>query len=678
MQRAQVATVGQAMPDKLNSETPPRLSRPVRHSLNYRSRRGITLVEMLIAVAITLVIMAAVVTAFATISDSVQQRRATGEMSNSLRHARNVLQRDLAGVTCNMLPWQKPEWNHGYFELIEGPYCDFFASALIDSGAPDLNGELDYELSAVPSSNLLQQGIANGLPARSVTDGRALGDYDDILMFTSRNEREPFVGRVPDNTNSDFPNWTSKALKSPLAEVVWFSVENPADAPDGRFDPADYFGEPGFRTVYRRTLLIAPWLDPYRRVDNNDRVIETYPGVVRFLPSRIGIDQIPTALACLVAFQERYDLSVRLEWDPLLNNNRGGWKIVANTLSDLTKRENRYEHHGFLLQGNIRSFPFAAASTGIDYTSNQALRFVVDPEIGAAATQAQGQAIKHPNFRRIDRFALNSNQLGSGYRIRPFVYVDDSNATAPATVRALVNSGDTPNAQQVVYVTAGLVPLGGERRGEDVMLTDALAFDLRVYDPGAPLLGPRNQNLPDVVVEPGDAGWSEYLSPQNIGNTAIFGYGSYVDLGFLSLHSVWKGQNAVLPMPTLDVFPQFATSPRTRSGLNLWGTAGPFFEPYRVYDTWSFHYENNGLDEDGDGMIDEGTNGFDDLAEYDDPSVNPPTVIDRRFGVDDAGERETSPPYDVPLRGIQVRLRAYERDSRQVREVSVKQHFVPE
>jgi len=49
-----------------------------------------------------------------------------------------------------------------------------------------------------------------------------------------------------------------------------------------------------------------------------------------------------------------------------------------------------------------------------------------------------------------------------------------------------------------------------------------------------------------------------------------------------------------------------------------------------------------------------------------------------RLGPDDVGERETVPPYDKPLRGIQAVLRLYERDSRQVRQVSVNQSFVPE
>ena len=40
-------------------------------------------------------------------------------------------------------------------------------------------------------------------------------------------------------------------------------------------------------------------------------------------------------------------------------------------------------------------------------------------------------------------------------------------------------------------------------------------------------------------------------------------------------------------------------------------------------------------------------------------------------GVDDPLERETSPPYPVPLAGVKVVLRVYERDARQVREASV-------
>ena len=82
-----------------------------------------------------------------------------------------------------------------------------------------------------------------------------------------------------------------------------------------------------------------------------------------------------------------------------------------------------------------------------------------------------------------------------------------------------------------------------------------------------------------------------------------------------------------------------------------------------TYDTWSFYYERDGVDQDGFYGADQGTDGFDN---------------DGTNGVDDLCERETSPPYPVPLRGLQVRIRIYEPDTRQMRQTSVSANFVPE
>jgi hypothetical protein len=45
--------------------------------------------------------------------------------------------------------------------------------------------------------------------------------------------------------------------------------------------------------------------------------------------------------------------------------------------------------------------------------------------------------------------------------------------------------------------------------------------------------------------------------------------------------------------------------------------------------------------------------------------------------VDSAAELLTAPPYPYPLRGIQVKIRVFEPDSQQVREVTVVQDFLP-
>ncbi len=100
----------------------------------------------------------------------------------------------------------------------------------------------------------------------------------------------------------------------------------------------------------------------------------------------------------------------------------------------------------------------------------------------------------------------------------------------------------------------------------------------------------------------------------------------------------------------------FADIPHIKSGLGG-------LSPVPTYDTWTLRYESDGVNQDGDAVTDEGTDGLDN---------------DGMNGVDDVGERETSAPYILPLRGIQVRIRMIDHDSRQNRQATVTSGFTPE
>ncbi len=681
-------------------------------------RTGFTLVEMLIAMAITLVMMAAVATLFANVSSSVTKRRATIEMSNQMRHVRNVLQQDLQGATCPGLTWQRSDSNHGYIEIIEGQYRDSYPSLLTDGVDPPFpqNPELDPALSIIPRNNGATDTNGNGrIDANeweahyqspdSFKRASGLGDYDDILMLTVRNENEPFVGRVPrvrDQANqpAQFRDWTYNTGESTLAEVVWFAIENPVEAEN----PDRFFGEPGMRTIYRRTLLIAPWVNPYLEIANPTTGVFTEPGGGKSFKAEPGLvrvlrnddkDNVVDALAALVAFQDRYDLSVRLEWD----HNLQRWKIMANTLGDLTKRENRFGHFGFHYRTGsglfpTRLFPYPVISVGRGYPSTPAdVSFVSDPEIGGpsgADATANIQLTGAPLGGIVLSYLIDATQQANNssnlFTVRPLAYVNDQSGMS-ATARAMLN-----DKGEVVRVVLGPVPLWGTRRGEDVMMTDALAFDVRVYDPGAPMFGVRD-DLTDpasnvgVIVEPSDPGWTAaYTDDPDNRNGAVsaigrggakfplVGQGAYVDMGYQ--------YDFNLPLPHLHNPPVFtnssATSPWFFIPRALSDVRGNQLAPgYAVYDTWSFHYENNGRDDDGDSSVDEGINGLDDVGNYVD-SATGNIVQATIMGIDDVGERETAPPYDKPLRGAQVLVRAYERDSRAIRQVRVSQHFMPE
>jgi prepilin-type N-terminal cleavage/methylation domain-containing protein len=176
------------------------------------------------------------------------------------------------------------------------------------------------------------------------------------------------------------------------------------------------------------------------------------------------------------------------------------------------------------------------------------------------------------------------------------------------------------------------------RLGDDVILTNVLAFDVQVYDPGAPIYSSSG-----TAVEPRDQGYSGL-----VGGTPI-GYGAYVDLGYAPGYSPGAGA----PQPVFNQAPPL---------LAAGGKSGITARPY-AYDTWSWHYENDGLPQYGS-VADGGTNGLDDGG--------------AAGVVDDIDERDTTPPYPVKLRGVRVTVRIYEPSSQQVRQVTVVQDFLPD
>ena len=212
--------------------------------------------------------------------------------------------------------------------------------------------------------------------------------------------------------------------------------------------------------------------------------------------------------------------------------------------------------------------------------------------------------------------------------------------------------------------------LTGPREGEDVILTNVLAFDVRVFDIDAPL-----RRIGDQLLVPGDPGYNDSESvPSSL-------QGGFVDLNWPRVRrngdpavtdpakrDEWVWDRAAGPglfgsgMPAAGWFSGLGISVRNAQPLSIQppGSSG---QAYATYDTWSSHYEVNGLDEDGVAGVDQGTNGLDDAIGG---------VWPANGRVDDAREAETSPPYPVRLRGIEITIRCYEPAARQVREVKVR------
>ncbi len=427
---------------------------------------GYTLVEILVATTLALVVMGAVVQMFGTVGQSVTASRAMLESAEQLRLAQMRLQQDLAGVTVTMNPPRKPDDNEGYFEYIEGPVG-------VDPAA-------------------LPRAVNSDLPGSP--DDTTVGDFDDILMFTTRSTGQPFVGKFDTDT-----------IQSEVAEVAWF-VRG--------------------RTLYRRVLLVSP------------------------------SSALPPA-----ASYAGYDVSMRLV----------AGVPRANTLGDLTMRENRFAHP-------TNTFPFDVRRWG---------------------------QLRLPTLRECSDAAWTLNKL-------PVSPPD------PPTTDFWTN--DT--TQRLADNDQG----NGPRVADDVILTNVIGFDVKAWE-------------------------SQSDSYVNAGHENIAYNPAWDDPA--NLTDKWKSRT-------------LRHTGHPKAGIN--GT----------YDTWSTHYEAAGAAGLA-GPLGRALDGFDtDTKPTIDENGDGNPANDGNGIVDDQSENLTAPPYPVPLRGIQVKIRVFEPDSRQIREVTVVQEFLPQ
>ncbi len=165
------------------------------------TRRGITLVEMLVTVAVLVIMMTIIVQIFQAATGSVTAAQQLAQLDDNLRRIDSVLRADLDGVTAKFTPPNDPLQNGGYFEYGENEFAD-----------------------------------------------NQLEDSDDYLRFTAKAPAgRPFTGRMWVRYNlapgggGGFQNLASQpqpiTITSDYAEIIYF-VRN--------------------GNLYRRVLLIVP------------------------------------------------------------------------------------------------------------------------------------------------------------------------------------------------------------------------------------------------------------------------------------------------------------------------------------------------------------------------------------------------------------------------------------
>jgi len=619
-----------------------------RVSNRIRRRRGLTLVEMLVATTVTLLLVLGMAQAFAMIGTGMENRRSILQMSGQVRGIMIQLEEDLQGITVPMRPWPNRGSGHGYAEVFEG----------IGNDAAALPGFIEV-------SSLF-------------------GDVDDRLAFTTRRVGTPFLGQVlllgadgewgvagVDDDGNGIQGDLSEAgwpgsddmvtIESDVAEVIYnvlYEESDPVlDAVDQGSGPILSRPDPGQgeMSLHRRALLVRPDL-----AINASQLIGTFT-----LPSASSPDLRDASLH-IKRFLAMSDMSVRLR---LTGAGPYQVHVFANSLADLTHRENRYAHHPVIRRSRAGTYSTAT--------------YTLAPAISRAFPH---QMEVDPLYNDPTRVSITSV---------------DQRVSFP-------KRDSTDPVEQLHYQHYG------DQAGETIALSQVLGFDIRVFDalaqvrtsPGPDLawgtagLDDNDDGTPDNILEAGApaSADSEALTIQSpliqkwlsVNSSAtwaqlngafpVVGTGAYVDLGYarhLPAGPIRTGLTigfTVAPAASVYTPTQFSTFPAAMPP---------------TYDTWSYSYEQDGIDQNNGPIVDLSTNGLDDNDNgiIDDAGEATFRLIDEGQngidddginGVDDPGERETAPPYAWPLRGLQVRVRVYDGKTRQVRQGTVSVDFIPE
>jgi prepilin-type N-terminal cleavage/methylation domain-containing protein len=560
---------------------------------NPSQRQGLTLIELLVALTVSLIMIFAVVEIFSRVGAKVSDGRATIEMAGEIRSAREMLESDLAGITCPAQVWVDPAAGMGYFEYLEGPLSDSQPSA----------------------------------------GDTTLGDIDDVLMFTARSTGEPFTGR-----------FNGTVIESDVAEIVWWLSLADRDG-DGNRSTSEYF------RLHRRVLLVRPDLN----LTGNDEV----------------------------TFFANNDVSARLS----------GGSMVANSLGDLTLRENRFAHNrgnfpnalnrntlqslvqsgsnlgNDVVLSNVLGFDIKAydphAKITADDTANPAAATALTPGDPAYSDYIAGGPPKPPPPQPPLPPPVTIDNADPGFsKIGTWTYHPSSFNGTNGSLEYVFNGSAAQKATWTATITEGKYNIGVSWSYGAADQNRNKSVQYRIYD-GSTLVSPQpqpiNQN-PAPAANMVANGTNYQFIAQNVNfSTSTLRVEVTAGSGLTSADAIriQKTEHAPQPPPPPPAG-NFHVGVGTYVDLNYNNATGTDFSAPaaansglgssngdNTYDTWSTtHIESAGVD----GLDSNGSGTVDSANEY--------------------GNR--TPPYSVPLRGIEVRIRIMEPDTQKVRQSALQ------
>jgi len=498
-----------------------------------RSRIAFTLVELLVAMAVTLLLMAALGKAFATIGKTMKEGRSKVTLSSKLRGVSFRLRTDIRTRTIEARPPIEQESGRGYLTYYEGPLTEhtwglYCADAFRKTDAGEKIASNSPQFGALAKSSTYRRHSR-------------FGDIDDYIAFTAEAPGDEwFTGKVPaylvDDTATD--PMEPRVIRSKFAEIIiWASPRwdvdpatsslittgTPTPPPDvTRGMPAYVDGNrdliPDHVSLHQRVLLIRPDLNVSGTIPGASTLLTFDSDFLRPIGGTGGPGNVPTPLqriypigntigpyysgyvdpasgtdptamlrshwlVGMAPLHHFYDLSLRRIVHPVTGEPTG--YVAANSLKDLVDPHNRFAH----VRYPGRFFGRGSFASNTDYATSMPLLAMAwndailtwnandprDPTAGAAPAWFP-TAYPHPNT--INLVSGTRSTLFNGWLLPHFELGN------PATRPAAPLLPDTSDWLRGYLATPDP---RWDRTGEDVIATNVLSFDIKGFDTNAPV-----------------------------------------------------------------------------------------------------------------------------------------------------------------------------------------------
>ncbi len=253
------------------------------------ARHAFTLVELLIAMTITLMLMAALAKSFSAIGNSIKDGRSKVTLSSKLRGVSFRVRTDLRSRTVDAKPPISSQAGKGYFMCYEGPLTEHTFGLF---GSEPTQTTPDGTI--VRPGDALYGDLKNGPTYRRHA---RIGDFDDYIAFTAEAAgNDWFTGKVPaylvDDSAAD--PMEPRVIRSKFAEIIiWASPKwqvdpatnslmtaaHPSAMPLYRDDDIDLV--PDEIVLHQRTLLIRPDLNVRRTISYSNQALWFETNVLR-------------------------------------------------------------------------------------------------------------------------------------------------------------------------------------------------------------------------------------------------------------------------------------------------------------------------------------------------------------------------------------------------------------